>query len=185
MAGQTWPNLSNISTLRWYIFVVNISVNYRDITNYTQYLEDTECLLPEILMIKKSGNLIGQKCNQLLIWKFMDDIEALISIEFNYSFILDYFFCCQTTLRLTKFITGKFSLTGQAWPHPTSSSSLKYYLSLETISVQKTKDLECFHQQTLMIKESFSLIGREHLLVYNLKLCVLPWWEKSFTLIIS
>ena len=40
-------------------------------------------------MIKKSGNLIGQKCNQLLIWKFMDDIEALISIEFNYSFILD------------------------------------------------------------------------------------------------
>ena len=58
--------------------------------------------------------------------------------------------------------------------------SLIYY----TISMQKIWDTDCFLPEILMNKEPCDFIGRGHILVYNLKLCLLNWWKKTLLYVV-
>ena len=55
-------------------------------------------------------------------------------------------------------------------------SFLVYYLYVENLR-------HCFLPEILVIKESCDLIGREHILIYNLKLRELNWWKRCFDLL--
>ena len=46
--------------------------------------------------------------------------------------------------------------------------------------MQKMRDIDCFVPEILVIKESNNLIGQEHILVCNLKLCALYRWKNTF-----
>ena len=62
-------------------------------------------------------------------------------------------------------------MTWHDWLHQ-CSNNLKFYFSLVTISIKKSRRY-CFLHETLTNKESRNLIGLDHILVFNLKLCVL------------
>ena len=71
-------------------------------------------------------------------------------------------------------------MTGYAWPHPTNSGSVTLSFSLVNISMQNNEDTYCFLTYILMIKKSFNFIGLEHILVYNIKLCLLNCSKNTF-----
>ena len=72
-------------------------------------------------------------------------------------------------------VLANLGVTQNTGPHPTNSSTLTCYISLNTISMQ-TKERKhydcCFLTEILKNKESCSLIEQEHILAYSLKLCI-------------
>ena len=71
----------------------------------------------------------------------------------------------------------RYSLTsldksGHTWPHRTNSITLRY-LSLVTIFTQNLYNIDCFLPEILMVYESSNLLGREQILVNQLKVYVI------------
>ena len=85
----------------------------------------------------------------------------------------------QTNQRPSEQVSTCLGMDRHVWTHPTKSSSLRCYLYLVNISMQKIKDVEAFPSRVWWSKNLKWL--DERILVYNLWSRILPdiWFAKG------